>query len=232
MGRLAAGELFQQWQQRGHNLVEVGAVIAHGRAQAVHHRVEDAFGRQVLLDGDHALFPADHVPWHVPLIETALDLHDRFPGLRVVVGEEVLGVLNEQRVDVHYMPLDLQVIWAPAQFDQGPGDDVHKTPGELAKGCRVAFAAQLPGDPGGDFRDAAEAADGVVACGDFRPAQVKDIKIVLAAGAPSFHVHAFEQVGVTLGVEDNHHFLSWPVDVLRDVDLGQARFADPGGAQH
>ncbi len=59
---LAAGEFFQQWQQRGNDLVEIGAVVAHRRAQAVHHRLEQAFGGQVLLEGDHALLAADHVP--------------------------------------------------------------------------------------------------------------------------------------------------------------------------
>ncbi|MNO91150.1 hypothetical protein D3C76_826900 [compost metagenome] len=61
---------------------------------------------------------------------------------------------------------------------------------------------------------------------------MKDVEFVLAAGAPCLHVHALEQVGVALGVEDNHHLLGWPVDVLGDVDLRQARLADPGGAQH
>ncbi|MNO91151.1 hypothetical protein D3C76_826910 [compost metagenome] len=141
MCRLATGELFQQGQQGGDDFVEVGAVITHGRAQTIHHRVKDALRSQVLLDGDHALFPADHMPRHILLVEATLDLHDRFPGLRVVVGEEMLGVFDEQRVDVHHMALDLQVVRTPAQFDQSPGNDVHKTPSELAKRCGVAFAA-------------------------------------------------------------------------------------------
>ncbi|MNL09151.1 hypothetical protein D3C87_1299000 [compost metagenome] len=81
------------------------------------------------------------MPRHILLIEATLDLHDRFPSLRVMVGKEMLGVFDEQRVDVHHMALDLQVVRTPAQFDQSPGNDVHKTPSELAKRCGVAFAA-------------------------------------------------------------------------------------------
>ena len=153
------------------------------------------------------------------------------PRLRVMAGEEVLGIFNEQRVDVHHMALDLQVVGAPAELDQRPGDDIHEAPGELAKRRRVAFAAELAGNPSGDFRDATETADGVVACGNLRPAQMEDVELVLTAGASRFHVHALEQVGIAFGVEDDHHFLARPVDVLGDVDLGQARLADPGSAQ-
>ncbi len=66
-------------------------------------------------------------------------------------GEEVLGVFDEQRVDVHHMTLDLPVVGAPTQLDQRPGDDVDEAPGELAKCRRVAFTAQLASDAGGDF---------------------------------------------------------------------------------
>ncbi|MNM65061.1 hypothetical protein D3C81_764840 [compost metagenome] len=130
------------------------------------------------------------------------------------------------------MPLDLQVVRAPAELDQRSGDDVDEAPGELAKRCRVAFTAQLAGDARGDFGYAPEAADGVVAGGDLRPAQVEHVELMFAAGASRFHVHPLEQVGIALGVEDDHHLLAGSVDVLGDVHLGQARLADPRGAQH
>ncbi|MND29305.1 hypothetical protein D3C80_198110 [compost metagenome] len=130
------------------------------------------------------------------------------------------------------MPLDLQVVRAPAQFDQGASDDVDKAPGKLTKRRGVAFTAQLTSDPRSDFRDAAEAADGVVARGDLRPAQVKDIKLVLSASPLCFHIHAGEELGIALGVEDDHHFLSGPVDILSNVHLGHTCFTHPGGAQY
>ncbi|MNN47860.1 hypothetical protein D3C81_1623000 [compost metagenome] len=130
------------------------------------------------------------------------------------------------------MALDLQVVRAPAQFDQRPGDDVDEAPGEFAKCRRIALATQLAGDPGGHFRNATEAADGVVACRDFRPAQVEHIELVLTAGATGLDVHALEQVGIALGVEDDDHFAARSMDVLGDIHLGQARLAHPCGAQH
>ncbi|MNH18098.1 hypothetical protein D3C79_777920 [compost metagenome] len=130
------------------------------------------------------------------------------------------------------MALDLQVVRAATELNQRPRDDVDEAPSKLAKSRRVAFTAQLAGDPGSDFRNAPEAADGVVACGDLRPAQVEDIELVLAASAPRLDVHALEQVGVALGVEDDDHFPARSMDVLGDIHLGQASLAHPCGAQH
>ncbi|MCY1185952.1 hypothetical protein D9M73_267770 [compost metagenome] len=67
------------------------------------------------------------------------------------------------------MPLDLQVVRAPTQLDQGPGDDIDETPGELAKRCGIAFTAELPGDARGHLRDTSEPPYGVVAGGDLWP---------------------------------------------------------------
>jgi hypothetical protein len=41
---------------------------------------------------------------------------------------------------------------------------------------------------------------------------------------------AAQQIDVALGVEDDHHLAA--TDVLGDQQLGQARLADPRGAQH
>ncbi len=117
-----------------------------------------------------------------------------------MTGEVIVAVVDEQGIDVDHVLLDLQVVRACAEFHQGPGDDVDETPGELAKRGAAAFAAELPGDPAGDLGDAPEAADGVVAGGDIRPAEVKDMEFLLASGATGFDIHALEQVGVALGV--------------------------------
>src|SRR5690606_30355042 len=143
---------------------------------------------------------------------------------------QVFRVLDKQRVDVDHVALDLQVVRAATELDQGAGNDVDEAPGEFPKGRRVALGAELAGDARGYLGDATEAADGVVAAGDVRPAQVKDIELALAAGTARLDVHALEQVGVALGVEDDAHLA--PVNVLGDVQLGQAGLADPGGAQH
>ncbi|MNF96726.1 hypothetical protein D3C84_795220 [compost metagenome] len=136
----AGGELFQQRQQAGDDLVEIGAVVAHGTAQAVEHRVVDADLRQVLLQRDHALFPADHVARDVFVVQPSFELHDDVPGLGFVPGEVMLGVLDEQRVDIDHVALDQQVVRALAQLDQGAGDDVDEAPGELPKRCAIALA--------------------------------------------------------------------------------------------
>src|SRR5690606_19220121 len=138
---------------------------------------------QVLLDGDHAALAALHVAGDGALVEPAFQGEYLWPGLAVVAREKVFGVFDEQRVDVDHVALDLQVVRAPAEVDQGAGDDVDEAPGELAKRRRVAFSAELPGDARGHLGDAAEAADGVVTAGDVRPAQVKHIQLTLTAGA-------------------------------------------------
>ncbi|MNE64503.1 hypothetical protein D3C80_1599200 [compost metagenome] len=61
---------------------------------------------------------------------------------------------------------------------------------------------------------------------------MEDIKLFLPAGSTRFDVHALEQVGIALGVEDDHYFVVDAVDVLGDVHLSQSRLADTGGAQH
>ncbi|MCY1372483.1 hypothetical protein D9M69_596900 [compost metagenome] len=54
------------------------------------------------------------MPGDVLLGELAFKLDNHFPRLRVGLGEKLLGVLDEQCVDVHHMPLDLQVVRTPA----------------------------------------------------------------------------------------------------------------------
>ncbi|MNV83780.1 hypothetical protein D3C71_1776040 [compost metagenome] len=86
------------------------------------------------------------MPGNVLLGELAFKLDDHFPRLRIGLGEKLLGVFDEQCVDVDYMPLDLQVVRASAQLDQCAGYDVDEAPGELTEGRRVTFTTELPGD--------------------------------------------------------------------------------------
>src|SRR3546814_2443895 len=85
-------------------------------------------------------------------------------GLRL--GEVVLGVLDEQRVDVDDVTLDQHVVRALPQFHQGAGDDVDEAPGELAEGRAVALAGKLPRDASRHLADSPKTAHGVVARGD------------------------------------------------------------------
>ncbi|RMV41072.1 hypothetical protein ALP11_200083 [Pseudomonas syringae pv. papulans] len=67
-----------------------------------------------------------------------------------------------------------------------------------------------------------------------RPAQVEHIKFVQASGAFGFQIHAFEQIGIALRVEDDNDFMLavfFTPNVLSDEQFSQARFSDTGSAQ-
>src|SRR5690606_16136592 len=104
-------------------------------------------------------------------------------------GEKVLGVLDEQRVDVDDVALDLQIVGASPQLHQGAGDDIDEAPGEFAEGSAVALAGKLAGNACGYLGDSPEAAHGIVASGNVRPAEVEHIELALASSALRFHVH-------------------------------------------
>ena len=64
---------------------------------------------------------------------------------------------------------------------------------------------------------------------------MEDVELAFASGAFGFHVHALEQIGVALGVEDDHDLVlaaHLAADVLGDEQFGQAGLADAGGAEH
>ncbi|MNG01785.1 hypothetical protein D3C84_847780 [compost metagenome] len=95
---------------------------------------------EVHVDGHHAQRPVLHGETEGFTVDLALDRHDGLPGLGVVLGEVFLGVLDEQRIDVDHVLEDLFVVRAPAERDQGTGDDVDEAPGEFAEGRGIAFA--------------------------------------------------------------------------------------------
>src|SRR3546814_1731135 len=110
-------------------------------------------------------------------------LDDHLPGFRLRLGEVVLGVLDEQRVDVDDRPLDQHVVRTLPQFHQGAGDDVDEAPGKFPESRRVAFTGALPCNAGRHLADTSKAPHGVVAGGTVRPAQMEDIELALAARA-------------------------------------------------
>jgi len=79
-----------------------------------------------------------------------------------------------------------------------------------------------------------EPAHGVVTSRKIWPAQVEHVELVESTRSLALDVHPFEQVGVPLGIENDHHFVVGrlpaptvrPPDVLSDEELGQARFAN------
>ena len=188
-----------------------------------------------MFERNDTLLAADHVAGSVLVVEPGLDLHDDFPGLRLVAREVVLGVLDEQGIDVHHMPLDQQVVGPLPQLDECTGDDVDEAPGELAKRRGIALAGELAGNARGHLADATKPAHGVVTGGNIWPAEVKNIELAFASGAFGLDIHALEQVRIALGVEDDDHFVLancvTPPDVLGDEQLGESCFAHPRGAQ-
>ncbi|MCY1248933.1 hypothetical protein D3C76_858070 [compost metagenome] len=61
---------------------------------------------------------------------------------------------------------------------------------------------------------------------------MEHIKLLFPTGPFGFDIHAFEQVGIALWIEDNHYFVFDAMNVLGDVHLGESRFANTGCAQH
>ncbi len=149
------------------------------------------------------------------------------PCLGLVPGEVVLGVLDEQRIDVDDMALDQQVVGPLPQLDQRPRDDVDEAPRTrgtprccLHRKAGRRCAWQLP--------RCVEAAHRVVAGADVRPA-CGNVELAFASGALGLHVHALQQIRIALGIEDDHDLvlsIDRAPDVLRDEQLGRAGLAD------
>ncbi|KPX76966.1 hypothetical protein ALO53_200134 [Pseudomonas amygdali pv. photiniae] len=128
-------ELFEQRQQRGNDLVEIGLVVADRTSQTIHDRVRYARQREVLIDGNHAERPALHIERYVFIVELALNGNDRLPSFWIRLIKVFRGILLEDPFDVDHVLLDLQVVRSTAQCDKGSCDDVHETPCELTKCC-------------------------------------------------------------------------------------------------
>ena len=59
---------------------------------------------------------------------------------------------------------------------------------------------------------------------------MEHVEVFGSPGPLGLGIHASQQTGIALGIEDDHHIPA--PDVLGDEDLGQPRLADPGGTQH
>ena len=134
------------------------------------------------------------------------------------------AVFDEELVHVHDVPGNGAVIGAPAERDQGAGNDVGEAPGELAKRGGVALTRQRIRDAGRDLGDARKLPDRVVAGGHLRVAEMKQIEPIGAPRAPRFRIDALQELRIALGVEHDHHIAA--ADVLGDEKLGEPRLAD------
>ncbi|MNJ66734.1 hypothetical protein D3C77_628340 [compost metagenome] len=61
---------------------------------------------------------------------------------------------------------------------------------------------------------------------------MKDVEFVFATSSLCIRIHAGQELSIALGIEDDHHFPSGPVDILSDVNLGHTCFTYTGGAKY
>jgi hypothetical protein len=87
--------------------------------------------------------------------------------------EPVLEVVDQQRLDIGRVAVDLLVVGLATERHERTGHHVHEAPDELLERRRLAFRRQLARDAGGDLGDAREAAHRVVARRDLRMAEVE-----------------------------------------------------------
>ena len=213
---LAGGELFDERQQVGGELVEIGFVVLEGGAQAVRHGVIQT----VLLGVSHqgegvAVASAQCHGQGFEIAVVALEgAHAGAPVFRPLFVEPPVEILHQQRLDVGDIAGDQGVVRFAAQPQQGAGHHVGETPGELAEGRGIALVRQLAGDPAGHLGDPAKLAHRVVAGGQMGIAQMKDVEVVQPPGAFGLAVAAAHQIGIAFGIEDDGHIP--PADVLGD----------------
>ena len=215
LGDLAGGELLHQGSHGADDLVEVGLVVLEGRDQPVEDRIVEVLLLQVARQGDGLRVPAAQGRGQVALLGVVRQLRQRrLPTLSAPAAQVLAGVLDEQRLDVVDVAAHLLVVGSASQGHQGAGDDVDEAPGELLEGGGVALARELVGDAGGHLGDAREAADGVVAGGDLRVAEVEEVEVPSPPGPLGLGIDPAQQVRVALGVEDDDHVPA--ADVLGD----------------
>ena len=88
------------------------------------------------------------------------------------------GILHEQGFDVIDVTADLLIVRSSFQRDQCARNNIDKAPGKLLERSGIALVGQLIGDTGGNFGDTREIADRIIARGQFRKAQMKQVEIV------------------------------------------------------
>ena len=158
------------------------------------------------------------------------DRHSRMRPCVLFALEHQFGVLDEQGLDAGQITQQALVGRYLPQGHLSLCDEVREAPGELLEGRTVARRGQCVGGARSHLSDAAEAPDPVVAGRDVGIAEVEQVELVQPPGARRFGVHAHHQIGVALGVDDDHDLAC--VDVLGRQQLQQPGLAHPGGAQH
>lgn len=59
-----------------------------------------------------------YMPRDIALVELALQLYDELPGFCIGAIKEVLGIFDEEHIDIHHMPLNLLVVRPTAKLGQ------------------------------------------------------------------------------------------------------------------
>ena len=88
----------------------------------------------------------------------------------------------------------------------------------------------MVGDAGCHLGDAGEIADGIVTGGDFGVTEMKHVKVLGASRPLGLGVHASQEIGVPLRIENNYHIAT--ADILGDEYLGKPCLAHARRAQH
>ena len=144
--------------------------------------------------------------------------------------EDHHGVVHEQGVDACHVGQQRLVGRHATQRDLCLRHDVREAPGEFLERRAVARRGQGVGGTACHLGDAAEVADAVVARGNVRVAQVKQVELIGAPGALRLGIQPQHEVSIALGIDDDGHVSR--MDVLGGQHLQHARLAHPRGAQH
>ena len=177
------GEFFQEGEEGGHQLVEVALLVVERRGERVGDRVVEVLAPRI-FDQRHCARSA----CLQPLVEALLvDCH-RFDFLAPTSGgllaiEPVLEVVDQERLHIGGIAVDLLVVGRAAERDQCTGHDVDESPDELLERSRLALRRQLARDPRRHLGDAREASYRVVAPRKVGMSKVEHEELVFSSRA-------------------------------------------------
>ena len=230
VGNLAGGHFLQERIERGDQLLEIGVLVGDHRGQRTGGRIVELFAFRV-VEQFHQL-PAARLERLVQAGIVDLDAgHLVAPagGLRLAI-EPMHEVIENQRLEVLGIAVQRAVAGFAAQRHHRAHQPVDVLPDKLLERFGIAPARHIVGDPGGDFGDAREIADRVVARRALRIAEVKEMELPHPPGALGLGVDAAKHVGVALRVEHDDGFTA--PNVLRHQQFQKPRLAGAGGTDH
>ncbi len=152
------------------------------------------------------------------------------PYRHLVALQRIARILQKQGFNIGNVAQDQFIRRHPAQRHLCLRHQIGETPCEFLEGRRIAGGRQRIGGARGDFGNPREIADAVVAGGNFRIPQMEQVQLVEPAGARRFRVHPHHQIGIPLGIDDDHDLAA--MDILRHQNFHQAGLADARGAEN